>query len=299
MPNERIPSLRSMQTFCMAARHMSFKAAAAAMFISPSAVSHQVRELERQLGSRLFERGVRELRLSAAGQALFDEIDPLLRGLEHAARRAGSRTERRSVRLLLLPFFASELVIPRLPRFVLAQNDFDLRIETRSDRLDEHAMEADVSVLLRRDPPAGLTVHRLLETRLVPAGAPSVVTQLSSLTAAELVSNEVTLIVQRSRPHAWAEWFASAGIATAPSRKLIELDTMGTVVAAAERGLGIALVPLPLVDARLRRGSLVRLCAVELTTRDTYYLVHREEDERRPEVRELRDWLLAEFRHDG
>jgi LysR family glycine cleavage system transcriptional activator len=199
-----------------------------------------------------------------------------------------------------MPFFASELVIPRLPGFVSAQRHLDLRIETRMLRHGEHVIDSDVSVLLCRQPPVGLSSYALLQTRLVAACAPELRKRLNGHSLDDLASDpELTVIVQQSRPEAWTEWLAAAGAKPAASRKLIQLDTMDAVVAAAERGLGIALVPMPLVGARLERGSLVRLCQSFLETRDTYYLVHRVEDERRPEVRALRDWMLSEFTSDG
>jgi len=72
-------SLRGLRTFCVAARYESFKAAADELFITASAVSQQIKNLEEELGLKLFERGTRELKLTEVGNALFEQLSPLMR----------------------------------------------------------------------------------------------------------------------------------------------------------------------------------------------------------------------------
>ncbi|MEM8547542.1 MAG: LysR family transcriptional regulator, partial [Pseudomonadota bacterium] len=73
MSNRASVSLRGLRTFCRAAQHVSFSAAAEALFITPSAVSHQIRALEEQLGHKLFERHGNELKLTGIGREMFNE----------------------------------------------------------------------------------------------------------------------------------------------------------------------------------------------------------------------------------
>jgi LysR family glycine cleavage system transcriptional activator len=109
------------------------------------------------------------------------------------------------------------------------------------------------------------------------------------------VFGALALIVDRTRPFAWASWAEEAGLETPEPKQVIELDTMSAVVRAAERGLGIALVPTLLCDSWLRSGALVRVFAVELATRDAYYLVSRPKDADRPQVKALTHWALAQY----
>src|SRR3989441_7003977 len=80
----RPPPLRNLRAFCVAARHRSFKFAADELFLTPSAVSHQMKELEDSLGVRLFERKTRALALTTAGHTLLDEVEPLLEALDRS-----------------------------------------------------------------------------------------------------------------------------------------------------------------------------------------------------------------------
>lgn len=112
---------------------------------------------------------------------------------------------------------------------------------------------------------------------------------LRAFCAAAREGSALALIVDRTRPFAWASWAEEAGLETPEPKQVIELDTMSAVVRAAERGLGIAR------DSWMRSGALVRVFAVELATRDAYYLVSRPRDADRPQVKALTHWALAQY----
>jgi LysR family glycine cleavage system transcriptional activator len=109
------------------------------------------------------------------------------------------------------------------------------------------------------------------------------------------VFGTLALIVDRTRPFAWDSWADEVGLDTPEPKQVIELDTMSAVVRAAERGLGVALVPLVLCDSWMRSGALVRVFAVQLATNDSYYLVSRPKDAEKPQVRALTRWALQEY----
>src|ERR1700689_2044633 len=111
------PSLRFLKTFHIAAKLGSFKAAAEELSVTASAVSHQIKVLERQLGLSLFERGPRSLSLTAAGALYLENIDALFSRLESVTEQLRRRFSREVVRLQVPPFFASELLVPRLSSF--------------------------------------------------------------------------------------------------------------------------------------------------------------------------------------
>jgi LysR family transcriptional regulator, glycine cleavage system transcriptional activator len=106
----------------------------------------------------------------------------------------------------------------------------------------------------------------------------------------------MALIVHKSRPFAWSSWAEEVGLAPPEPKNVIELDTMFAVVRAAERGVGVALVPSVLCDSWFRSGALVRIFSVELKTHDTYFLVSRPRDVEKPEVQALTSWALEQFR---
>ena len=290
----RPPPTRNLRVFCVAARHLSFKLAADELYLTPSAVSHQMKELEEALGVALFVRKSRALELTAAGSLLLEEIEPLLLALDRSLAQVARRGGRRTLRILLPPFFASELFIPRLTGFCAEHREIDIQIDTRDPRPSLHPPTADVSILLADSEPQGMQASALFALSLTAVCAPQHAGAVAQLGSAVL--REMPLIVHKPRPSAWASWAEQVGLEAPEPRKLIELDTMYAVVRAAERGVGVALVPSRLCEAWFRCGSLLRIFATELATADTYFLVSRRKDADRPEIQALFAWALAQFR---
>ena len=289
----RPPPTRSLRVFCVAARHRSFKFAADELYLTPSAVSHQMKELEATLGVRLFERKPRSLELTHAGAALLAEVEPLLEALDRSVAQIARGGGRRSVRMVLPPFFASELVIPRLGAFCAQHPGIDIHIDALDPRPAVHPPGADVSVLLTDAQPQGLQCARLFSSSLTAVCAPQHLRTVAQ--SGSEVFRELTLIVHRPAAGAWSAWAQELGIAPPEPPSVLELDTLHAVVRAAEHGLGVALVPSAHCAERFRSGTLARIFAVELTTADTYYVVSRAKDMDKPGVRTLTDWLVRQF----
>jgi len=293
----RTPPLRNLRAFCIAARQRSFKFAADELFLTPSAVSHQMKELEDVLGIALFERKTRSLTLTTAGHTLLDEVEPLLDALDRSLMQIARRGTRRRLRVRVPSFFASELFVPRLPAFCAAYPDVDIQIETQDPRPDTHPLTADVSILLTESVPEGLQAQRLFPIRLAAVCARAHAAAVARLGAQ--VFRELSLIVHKARPFAWGDWAEEVGLEPPEARNILELDTMAAVVRAAEAGLGVALVPEALCVRWFESGALLRIFSVELPLNDAYFLVCRGKDAEKPEVAALMAWALEEFRLPG
>jgi LysR family glycine cleavage system transcriptional activator len=289
-------SIRGLRAFCAAARHLSFRAAAEELCVTPSAVSHQIKALEERLHAALFERRTHELVLTQLGTALRAQLEPLLCELDNVTARFEQRAGRRRVlRIGVMPFFASELLIPRLGPFVERHRAIDVRVDTAAAGA-AHATGCDASILLSPEPPVEVVAFPLLKLRLTPACSPQLAKERYLTGPRALLGT--TLIVHNGRPHAWQDWFAQLGIGIEMPPKLLQLDTMFAVARAAERGLGVALLPLAHIQNWLVSGALVRPCARELETTDRYYFVYRRDVAGNPDVIALRDWVTAAFTPD-
>ncbi|HVN43062.1 MAG TPA: LysR substrate-binding domain-containing protein [Steroidobacteraceae bacterium] len=295
MPPRKTPPLRLLRAFCLVARALSFKQAADRLALTPSAVSHQVRELEEMLGVQLFERRSRAVVLTAVGRVLLEELEPALAAVNAAVERASHATQkRRELHVVMPPFFASELFAPRLQDFHDRHPNIDIHVDTTDPRPAQHAPSSDVSILLSdRRPEGDVEAVRLFPLRLVAACAPDLARALNGrgLEAIE----QHALIMHRFRPWAWDRWLESMGADKTRARNLVEFDSMFLVARAAEQGAGIALVPTVLCEPWFERGSLVPLPSLEFDTGDSYYLVARAEDGERPEVHAFTEWTLEQF----
>lgn len=290
----RSPPLRLLRVFCVAARQLSFKGAAETLHLTPSAVSHQVLDLEEHMAVKLFVRKPRSIELTPAGKQLFREVEPLLQQLEETIARVAQQVRRSTVRLSLPPFFASELFVPRLTSLLDLRPDLDIQIDSSNPRPQEHPSASDVSILLASEPPPGLRSHFLFRLELAAVASPAVAQQIDEVGPS--IFEDMPLIVQRARPESWRDWALQAGFKVPEPKQVVELDTMFAVARAAERGVGIALVPWALLDAWFEDGDLVRVSPAMLETEDRYYLTVRPDDEERPEVQAVVQWALREFR---
>jgi LysR family glycine cleavage system transcriptional activator len=289
----RLPSLKFLKTFQVAAARLSFKAAAEELCITPSAVSHQIKALEEQLGVPLFDRGPHSLSLTEAGRHYLQHMDSVFSRLESVTEQLQIRYGRGVVRLHMPPFFATELLLPKLPSLLAAQPDTDIHINTALAPSQPHSPDADVSIVVNATPETGLDCHKLFSQAFVPACSPMVLLRHPINCVEDL--NQHTLIVHEARLDAWEQWAESLGTRLRP-KNIVRFDTMYTAAQAAEHGVGVALVATRLGIERFAQGSLVRLFDTELETGESYFLLMRPEDAGRPDVRALTEWLLNEFR---
>lgn len=286
-------SMRGIRTFCVAARHESFRLAAEELFVTASAVSHQIRKLEDELSVELFERQGRVLKLTSAGRVLYEEAAECIRHLDETASRLREGYQRASLRVSVQPFFASEMFVPRLNEFTVAHPTIDIHVDTSDETSERHPSDADISIRLFRSGPEGLAADLLFPLRLVPACSPEFREKLNIV--GWNVPKALPIVVHASRPNAWQRWSERSGIKIPRNRNIIRLDSMIAVARAAERGLGAALVPLPIAEAWFRSGGLVRLFDYELVTRDGYYVVCEHKESGREDIQAFRTWALQSF----
>jgi LysR family glycine cleavage system transcriptional activator len=270
--------------------------AAENLYLTASAVSHQIKQLEAALGERLFIREPRSLRLSDAGKALVSDLRPILDDLDVVVERHSRQDARSELRLSVQPFFASELLVPRLSAFLDANAYMSITVDTTDDETERYDRSADVSIRLFSSPPAALISDRLFALRLLPVGAPDFYDSIKVV--AGRITSDFPLIVHDARPKAWQQWQKSAGISLPRNAKTIRLNSMNSVARAAEQGLGAALMPAQLCNAWIESGTLIPLFEHELESREAYYLTYDGNNSNADRIDTFRAWVLQEFALD-
>ena len=286
-------SLRGLRVFCVAARYESFRMAADELFITSSAVSHQIKSLEQELGMRLFERGKRELKLTDAGTSLYEDLGPLIDRIDGLVAEHRKSGRRKSIRMSVQPFFASEYFVPRLREFTNKHTNVDIQVGTSDEAPEKHPSDADLSIRLFKMPPADLRSDLLFPLRMVVAGSPGF--KKTVVVEDGKIRSEFPIIIHQTSPKAWRDWSRSSGITLPAEAKITRLDSMIAVVRAAEQGIGAALVPVPLADLWFQQGSIVRLFDEEYISDFSYYLVSRDDRSSDDTVETLREWILKNF----
>ena len=291
-----MPSLRALRAFQVAGRHLSFKQAADDLYLSASAVSHQVRNLESFLGMDLFVRKTRSLEFTPAGQTYFEYLDGMFARLEAETYQLLEEYGRRIIRLCVPPFFASEMLLPRLHEFQEMMPDTDIRLMTQPSLMQVHPSDADLSVLLGTGGWPELVTYPLFARKILTACSPGLKKNAGFKSYGDLDGQ--TLIVHENRPHSWVNWAKELDIRPPQARKIFRFDSMSAVVQAASQGLGVAIVSWPLSEGWFRSGALVRAFDDVVVTDEEFFLAHRPGENDREEVAQLIDWMMEEFRRN-
>jgi DNA-binding transcriptional LysR family regulator len=283
--------LSSLRVFEAAGRTGSFRAAAGELNLSPSAVSHAVRKLEHALGTLLFEREPRALRLSPDGEALMHHVgrafEELRRGMEVVSTRAP-----KLLRLHCAPSFAAQWLSPRLPSFFAAFPGIQVRLSAGTDyaRFLSDEFDADIIYGLPRE--EGLVVLPLVEETVTPLCVPRLAAAIR--TPKDLITQ--VLIESDNKRVRWASWFDANGL-TPPPPGGMRFDRSFLAIAAAVDGLGVALESTLLAEREIARGELVRPLADK--AKDVryvgHYLVYPRAARQRQTLRQFAAWIAAEL----
>lgn len=284
--------IRGLRAFCIASKCLSFKHAAAQLYLTPSAVSHQIKQLEEQLGTTLFTRGTRTIELTSAGKQFYHSIHPIINQLESTIAQFTNQQQNQTIVISLPEFFASELFIPQLTDWSEENPDIDLQLETiKAGASASNA--ADLSIVLSNSKPPGVISHELLPIRYVAACNKKLYKKLNGTGFDALKTTP--LILHSARPWSWHQWANNIDIDDFAPKQIIQFDSMFGVARAAQQGMGIALIPLPLSKSWFTEELLIKLFDEELNTKDRYYLIQHENVEDKPELQIFADWVTASF----
>lgn len=294
MTPPRLPPFSALRAFEAAARHLSFKAAARELCVTPSAISHQVKTLEEHLGQPMFVRAANRLVLTGPGAAYCSALTAILSDLCAATGQATARAGAAPFRLQATAAFNARWLVPRLERCPLRET-ISIRNAAGAPETDFAANDADMIVHWGDSPIPGCHVLPMLKTGRYPVASPEVAARIGTprdLLAEPLLRDEVM--------DGWAEWFRMAGV-LAPDEALggtfnanCELN-----MTAAERGQGVALAWDAIVRETLREGRLVRLFDVMTAPVTIYSVAYPAARADAPAVAAMRDWMLAESDEDG
>jgi LysR family glycine cleavage system transcriptional activator len=284
--------LAALATFVEAARAESFTVAAKALFVTPGAVSRQMRALERELEVPLFTRTARAVILTPAGRAYLVEVTRAFEVLTRAQEALGRGASRLVVSLL--PSFASLWLMPRLPRFEARHPDLSIELRPAYEHVD--LREVDAAIRYRRGPYPGVTARRLLDETLVPVASPAVAKRLRGGSFWHLPLLSAGALDEAGEDLDWRAWAEGTKVEVPRSAKLRRLRDYQRVVHAARAGQGIAVGRLSLVAPLLEERALVPVARDRVTGATAHFFVCREEAWRLPAVKRFYRWLSREGR---
>lgn len=294
-----LPALTTLVTYECAARHQSFKDAAAELGVTPGAVSHQVKALERELDQQLFTRLHRGVTLTQAGSLLYATLDKVfdeLAGTLHQLRTSADGT---SVTIGATSAVSTLLLRPAILRFWRENSHIAIN-QLVSDRRFSAVDAPELYIRYGRDPRPGLEQQVLYRDRLVPVCAPAMADRLGPLSLADLARQRlIHLVAEDVNWTSWQSWFRNLGLPDSLAGSMagsMRVNNYTIALAAAEDEAGVVLGWKHLVQPLLDSGALTVLTEFSLPAPNRFHLVSQPFNRLSDNAQRLRQWLLDNLR---
>jgi LysR family transcriptional regulator, glycine cleavage system transcriptional activator len=299
---QRMPSLHSLRAFEVAARLGSFARASEELRLTPSAISHQIRGLEKHFGRPLFVRAGRQVILTTDGERLLTALSQAFGIIASACAELNPPVRKQDLRVHCTPSIAAKWLGPRLPQFFAQHPAINIRMSSNAEPLDllRHDQIDIIVAFGSALKKPGLTVRPLGSEEVTAlCSAEFAKTHFKTRSRTHSMAHDferVNRLESSLSPVRWSDWFRLNDLAIPATPSGPSFDRGSLVVAAAVQGLGIALETLRFAEAELAAGSLVRFGGEQFRgiRREMHFLCYRTRDQNSPKVRKFCEWVLAE-----
>jgi LysR family glycine cleavage system transcriptional activator len=290
----RLPSLNGLRAFEAAARHLSFTNAAAELNVTQTAISHQIRRLEQELGISLFVRQNRALALTPEARDYLPGVRAAFNDLRLATERLQRRDNDHVLTVSTLASLAAKWLLPRLSAFQEAHPGIDVRITTSTALVDFKNGDVDAAIRYGRGHWPGLRADWLTADQLFPVCSPALLTGDKPLRCPQDLANHALLHTSQAYADDWRLWLTAAGLPTTISKQPgLTFDLILMTVQAAIDGYGVAIGRTTYVEGDIAKGRLVVPFEITLPADAGFYLVSPEAAADKPKLAAFRQWLLA------
>jgi LysR family transcriptional regulator, glycine cleavage system transcriptional activator len=290
----RLPSLNGLRAFEAAARHLSFTLAATELNVTQTAISHQIRRLEEELGLRLFIRQNRALALTPQARDYLPGVRAAFNDLRLATERL-LRSDSNVLTVSALASMAAKWLLPRLPSFQQAHPGIDVRITTSIELIDFERGDVDAAIRYGRGQWPGLRADWLTADQLFPVCSPALLTGDHPLRRPEDLAHHTLLHSSAGQYDDWRLWLTAAGLPVDISQRPgLTFDMIFMALQAAIDGSGVAMARTTYVEGDLAKGRLVVPFKISLPADAGFYLVSPEATAEVPKLAAFRAWLLTQ-----
>lgn len=285
-----LPPLNALRAFEAIGHHLSLARAADELCVTPSALSHQLGQLEQQLQVKLFTRTGRGLAFTEEGRVLHEEVTQCFGRLARTIDSIRPGKRRQTLTVSMLSTFAMRWFIPRLPDFQQRYPELDVRISTSIALADFQRDQVDCAVRFGTGNWPGVQADFLFREQLTPVCTPALARQLDQ--PADLLG--LTLLHSKQRPDDWRVWLSAEGVSGGGTDSGLMFETRNFAIQAAESGLGVAVVDPALAEEALQSGRLVLPFKDVIPGPNGYYFVYPSGGAGVEKVAQFREWLIGQ-----
>ncbi|MBR1090294.1 transcriptional regulator GcvA [Bradyrhizobium manausense] len=288
----RLPSLNGLRAFEAAARHLSFTLAASELNVTQTAISHQIRRLEEELGIRLFIRQNRALALTPEARDYLPGVRAAFNDLRLATDRLLRTDDDKVLTVSTIASLAAKWLLPRLTDFQETHPGIDVRITTSTSLVDFQRDKVDAAIRYGRGQWPGVRADWLMADELFPVCSPSLLRGDKPLRTPEDLKDHVLLHTNNSDD--WRLWLTAAALPAGLSRQPgMTFDMSFMTVQAAIDGMGVAMGRTSYVQDDIAKGRLVVPFKIALPADAGFYLVSPEGRREAPKLTAFRQWMIA------
>lgn len=290
-------SLELFRAFEAAARQQSFTAAAIELGTTQPAISQQIKRLEEQLGTRLFDRIYRGIELTEAGTILFEQVQAGLQSIDAGLSAITAQHQHEVLQVATDFAFAAYWLMPRLHRFHAANPQVDVSLVTSERNHNMLRTDIDVAVLFGDGRFKQGESRWLFSEEVFPVCSPLLLKDRPLPLSAQALAEFPLLHLRAGNSNSWFEWsgvFRELGITSPPAPGQLRFDNYTLLIQAAIGGQGVAIGWRHLVDNLLAQGLLCRPIVETVLSRLGYYVVLPQRKRRGVLIRQFVDWLMEE-----
>lgn len=289
----RLPSLNGLRAFEAAARHLSFTQAATELNVTQTAISHQIKRLEQELGLKLFVRQNRALELTAQARDYLPGIRAAFNDLRLATDRLLRRDDDHVLTISTLASLAAKWLLPRMTAFQETHPGIDVRITTSTALVEFQNGDVDAAIRYGRGHWPGLRADWLMADKLFPVCSPALLEGPHPLKCPQDLAHHTLLHAGGAMDDDWRLWLTAAGLPTDLSKKPgLSFDLVFMGIQAAIDGLGVAMGRTSYVEGDLAKGRLVVPFEMTLPADAGFYLVSPDAVREKRKLTVFREWLL-------
>ncbi len=286
----KLPPLNAVRAFESAARLGGMRQAAEELFVTPGAISQQIRSLEEHFGVPLFERIARAIHLTVAGQEFYSAVTRNLRGIAQAADRL--RPGEQQIALTVAPDFASRWLMPRLGAFTALYPKVEVRVDASFAVADFERDHFDLGIRTSLHPPAHLQSKLLLPQRVRPYCSRPYFDNLFRKRVKADAWAHARLLHENHPFDLWTQWLSMRGLAESNAETGLYFSHGQLAILAAIDGEGATLQPAEYVDREVASGALVAADRAIYESGLGYYLVWPRRPLRAP-AEKFKEWILG------
>ena len=291
--------MTSLRAFEAAARHLSFTRAALELNLTPTAVSHQIKNLEELINAKLFTRDNNKLTLTVTADHYLRVVRDAILELSFATDRAAEEQDEQVLTIQCLESFAITRLMPHLREFHQQHPQFSLRLRTGYSMQTSHVNEFDAAIWYGGGGWTGVSAYKLGVEEVFPVCSPQLLARKPPLRRpSDLGTHTVVQTSSLLLRDEWPNWLEAAGVTGLEFGEQLSCDHLAASIQAAIGGIGVVLGRSSVVSRELETGRLVEPFDIRVTSPFAYYLVVPEHSSRTQKVQLFTTWMLSSLSAD-